>query len=100
MKSERLPARVGLALAGWSERWFPDPMVVALLGVVVVFALGVLGGVSPARLASEGGKSFWALVRSRCSDHSNCQWTCCGVDARSTRSPRGAPLRGSHFFRC
>ena len=60
--SEGLPARAGLALAGWSERWFPDPMVIALLGVVVVFVLGVLSGVSPARLAFEGGKSFWALV--------------------------------------
>src|SRR5712691_13159305 len=60
--SEGLPARVGLALAGWSERWFPDPLIIALLGVVVVFALGVLNRVSPARLAFEGGKSFWALV--------------------------------------
>src|SRR6266446_3527251 len=62
MKSERLPARVGLALAAWSERWFPDPMVIALLGVVFVFVLGVASGVSPARLAFEGGKSFWAPV--------------------------------------
>src|SRR5436853_7668474 len=37
-------------------------MVIALLGVVIVFVLGVLSGVSPARLAFEGGKSFWALV--------------------------------------
>lgn len=59
---EGLPARVGLALAGWSERWFPDPMVIALLGVLVVFTLGLLSGVNPARLAFEGGKSFWALV--------------------------------------
>src|SRR5713226_9384627 len=55
--SEGLPARMGLALATWSERWFPDP-----LGVVLVFILGILSGVSPARLAFEGGKSFWALV--------------------------------------
>src|SRR5712691_6493804 len=39
--SEGLPARVGLALAGWSERWFPDPLVIALLGVIVVFVIGV-----------------------------------------------------------
>ena len=30
-------ARAGLALAEWSQSWFPDPAVVAFLGVVVVF---------------------------------------------------------------
>lgn len=55
-------ARVGLALAAWSERWFPDPFVIALLGVVVDFILGVLSGVDPCRLVLEGGRSFWALV--------------------------------------
>ena len=49
-------------MAAWSERWFPDPAVVAFLGVVVVFVLGVLAGEDPARLVFEGGKSFWALV--------------------------------------
>src|SRR5689334_11714410 len=60
--SEGLPARIGLALAAWSERWFPDPLVIALLGVVVIFVIGVLSGVNSSRLAFEGGKSFWALV--------------------------------------
>jgi short-chain fatty acids transporter len=55
-------ARVGLTLAAWSERWFPDPLVIALLGVVVVFIAGVLSGVDPGRLVFEGGKSFWALI--------------------------------------
>ncbi len=55
-------ARVGLALAAWTERWFPDPLVIALLGVVVAFILGVLCGVDPGRLVFEGGRSFWALV--------------------------------------
>src|SRR5258708_1178407 len=32
--------RIGLALAAWSERWFPDPLVFALAGVVVVFLAG------------------------------------------------------------
>ena len=54
--------RVGLALAGWSERWFPDPLVIALLGVVATFVLGVLSGVDPGRLVVAGGKSFWALA--------------------------------------
>jgi short-chain fatty acids transporter len=55
-------ARLGLALAAWSERWFPDPFVIALLGVVLVFILGVISGVDPGRLVFEGGRSFWALV--------------------------------------
>ena len=55
-------ARIGLTLAAWSERWFPDPLAIALLGVVAVFLIGVLSGVDPGRLVFEGGKSFWALV--------------------------------------
>jgi short-chain fatty acids transporter len=54
--------RFGLWLAEWSEKWFPDAWVFALLGVLVVFALGLLMGESPAKLAMEGGKSFWSLV--------------------------------------
>src|SRR5579862_9676054 len=54
--------RFGLALANWSERWFPDPLVFALLGVVVVFGVGVLAGESPSNLAIQAGKSFWSLV--------------------------------------
>jgi short-chain fatty acids transporter len=52
----------GLALAGWSERWFPDPFVFALLGVAVVFLIGAAAGESPANLAVQAGKSFWSLV--------------------------------------
>jgi short-chain fatty acids transporter len=54
--------RFGLALAAWSERWFPDPLVFALLGVVVVFVFGLILGQSPAKLAVQGGKNFWTLV--------------------------------------
>jgi short-chain fatty acids transporter len=54
--------RFGLKLANWSEQWFPDPLVFALLGVVVVFIIGVLAHESPTNLALQAGKSFWALV--------------------------------------
>jgi short-chain fatty acids transporter len=54
--------RAGLGLARWSERWFPDPLVFALLGIVVVFAVGLLLHQSPSRLAIQGGKNFWTLV--------------------------------------
>src|SRR5260370_641520 len=54
--------RIGLALAGWSERWFPDPLVFALAGVVVVFLAGTATGESPSALAVLAGKSFWTLA--------------------------------------
>lgn len=59
---EQRLVRFGLGLANWSERWFPDPLVFALLGIVVVFVVGLLLHQSPAKLAVQGGKNFWSLV--------------------------------------
>jgi short-chain fatty acids transporter len=55
-------ARFGLALANWSERWFPDPLVFAFIGIVFVFVTGLCLRQSPAKLAVQGGKNFWTLV--------------------------------------
>ena len=55
-------SRLGLALAAWCERWFPDPFVFALFGVAVVFLGGILAGERPSVLAIEAGRSFWSLV--------------------------------------
>jgi short-chain fatty acids transporter len=54
--------RFGLWLAEWSEKWFPDALVFALLGVLIVFIIGILLGESPTKLAIQGGKSFWVLI--------------------------------------
>jgi short-chain fatty acids transporter len=54
--------RIGLALSNWSEKWFPDPLVFAFAGIVVVFIVGLLLKESPAKLAIQGGKNFWTLV--------------------------------------
>lgn len=54
--------RFGLALAEWSEKWFPDALIFALAGIVIVFVVGLLLGESPSKLAIEGGKSFWVLI--------------------------------------
>ncbi len=61
-KKENALERFGLWLAEWSEKWFPDAWVFALIGVVFVFAFGILIGESPTKLAIEGGKSFWILI--------------------------------------
>ncbi len=55
-------ARIGVALSNWSERWFPDPLVFALIGIVVVFLIGVIAGEKPVDLAIQGGKGFWSLI--------------------------------------
>ena len=54
--------RFGLGLANWSERWFPDPLIFALIGIVVVFVAGLLLRESPAKRAIQGGKNLWTLV--------------------------------------
>ncbi|MFZ0708255.1 MAG: TIGR00366 family protein, partial [Candidatus Korobacteraceae bacterium] len=55
-------ARFGLGLANWSERWFPDPLVFALLGIVLVFLIGLCLHESASKLAVQGVKNFWTLV--------------------------------------
>lgn len=55
-------ARLGLAFANWSTRWFPDPLVFAFLAVVLVFLIAVLAGEDAANVAIQGGKSFWSLA--------------------------------------
>src|SRR5512137_2238119 len=61
-QNETALERFGLALAAWSEKWFPDAWVFALVGIVFVFVFGLLIGESPTKLALEGGKSFWILI--------------------------------------
>lgn len=60
--SESGLARFGLGLANWSERWFPDPLVFALLGIVIVFLAGLCLHESASKLAVQGVKNFWTLV--------------------------------------
>ena len=60
--SESSLARFGLGLANWSERWFPDPLVFALLGIVFVFLAGLCLHQSASQLAVQGVKNFWTLV--------------------------------------
>lgn len=54
--------RFGLTLSTWSERWFPDPLVFAMAGVVLVFLFGLIIHQKPYDLAYQGGKAFWTLV--------------------------------------
>src|SRR2546422_3604506 len=64
VKRPREPAgiRLGLAISDWTERWFPDAFVFALVGIVVVFVAGLLLGRSPAQMTLYFGGGFWSLI--------------------------------------
>jgi short-chain fatty acids transporter len=55
-------ARLGMALADWSERWFPDSFVFALAALVIVFAGGMFLGSTIRDLIKDFGEGFWSLI--------------------------------------
>ena len=59
---ERGLARFAQRLAGWTEKWFPDAYVFALIGVVVVTVAALLNGSSPKVVANAFGGGFWDLA--------------------------------------
>ena len=54
--------RIGLWLAELSDRWYPDPLVFAFLGIVIVFIVGIALREHASNLAIQGGRNFWTLV--------------------------------------
>jgi short-chain fatty acids transporter len=60
--SETRFVRAGMAMADWSQRWFPDAFIFALIGVAIVFVAGLATG-SPTRdLVKYFGDGFWSLI--------------------------------------
>lgn len=55
-------ARLGAALADWSEKWFPDAYVFAAIAVVLVCGAALAMGRTPNQIAEDFGKSFWNLI--------------------------------------
>jgi short-chain fatty acids transporter len=55
-------ARLGLAIADWSERWFPDAFIFAMLALIIV-ALGALAlGAPLSAVIASFGSGFWQLI--------------------------------------
>ncbi|MBZ5698958.1 MAG: TIGR00366 family protein [Acidobacteriia bacterium] len=55
-------ARLGMALADWSQRWFPDAFVFALGALVIVFVAGLFMGTAMRDLVQYFGEGFWSLI--------------------------------------
>jgi short-chain fatty acids transporter len=54
--------RLGMGLADWSQNWFPDAFVFALVGLIIVFAAGLFAGVGIRNLIKYFGDGFWGLI--------------------------------------
>ena len=54
--------RMGMAMADWAERWFPDAFVIALIGLAIVFVAGLFTGAAPGDLVKYFGDGFWSLI--------------------------------------
>lgn len=59
---ERGLARVAQSLAGWTEKWFPDAYIFALVGVVVIAVAAMINGASPVAVVDAFGTGFWDLT--------------------------------------
>jgi short-chain fatty acids transporter len=55
-------ARLGIGLADWSQKWFPDAFVFALVGLIIVFVAGLFAGVGIRNLVKYFGDGFWGLI--------------------------------------
>jgi short-chain fatty acids transporter len=55
-------AHMGAALADWSERWFPDAYVFAVLAVAIVVLGALAMGKTPMKIATDFGNGFWTLI--------------------------------------
>ena len=54
--------RFALRVSDWSEKWFPDSYIFALLGVIIV-AIAAIGIGAPAQdVAISFGDGFWSLI--------------------------------------
>src|SRR2546430_9330338 len=62
VRREPVAVRLGLAVSDWTERWFPDAFIFALVGLVVVFVMGLGLGKSAGQMTMYFGGGFWALI--------------------------------------
>jgi short-chain fatty acids transporter len=55
-------ARVGMRLADWSERWFPDAFIFALVALIVVFVAALFAGTALRDAVQFFGQGFWSII--------------------------------------
>ena len=60
--SQNILQRFALKVSDWSEKWFPDSYIFALLGVVIVSIAAIGIGAPVQEVAISFGNGFWSLI--------------------------------------
>lgn len=61
-KQPALLERFALKVSNWSEKWFPDSYIFALLGVIIVSVAAIFIGAPVKDVAGAFGNGFWSLI--------------------------------------
>ncbi|MEQ1079292.1 short-chain fatty acid transporter [Acinetobacter seifertii] len=61
-KQQGIFERFALRISDWSEKWFPDSYVFALLGVIIVSIAALSIGAPIHDVATSFGNGFWSLI--------------------------------------
>lgn len=60
--SQNILQRFALRVSYWSEKWFPDSYIFALLGVIIVAIAAICIGAPTQEVANAFGNGFWSLI--------------------------------------
>lgn len=61
-KQQGIFERFALRISDWSEKWFPDSYIFALLGVIIVSVAALAIGAPIHDVATSFGNGFWSLI--------------------------------------
>jgi len=61
-KQQGIFERFALRISNWSEKWFPDSYIFALLGVIIVSVAALSIGAPIKDVATSFGNGFWSLI--------------------------------------
>ena len=53
---------MGISLANWSEKWFPDAYIFAAIAVVIIAVIALLMGRTPVEIGVDFGTHYWDLI--------------------------------------
>jgi short-chain fatty acids transporter len=62
VKQEGAMERLGISLANWSEKWFPDAYIFAVIAVILIALVALLMGRTPVEIGVDFGTHYWDLI--------------------------------------